>query len=67
MEIAEARRALGLQNEPVRPAGPCALEPAELDVPAECVPLFVLAFDPLDAATALRAQPQFRARTGDGH
>jgi hypothetical protein len=63
----EAKRALDPQNEPVRPAGPCALGPAEMDVPAECVAQFALAFHPLDAATALRAQPPFQAQTGDGH
>ena len=62
----EASRALDPQNEPVRPASPCALGPAEMDVPAECVALFVLVFHPHDAAIASRARPLFRARTGDG-
>ncbi len=64
-EAAEARRELDLRNEPVRPAGPCALGPAEMDASAECVALFALAFHPLDAASELLARPLFRARIGD--
>jgi hypothetical protein len=66
-EAAGARRALDLWNEPVRPAGPCALGPAEMDVSAECVALFALAFDQLDATTASHALPLFQAQTEDGH
>ena len=52
-EAAEVRRALDLWSEPVRPAGPCALGPTEMDVLFEGIALFALAFHPLDAATAL--------------
>ena len=50
-----------------RPAGPCALGSAEMDVSAEFVALFALAFHPLDATTVSHALPLFRARTEDGH
>ena len=66
-EAPGARRALDLWSVPVRPAGPYALGPAEMDVSAECVALFALACHPLDATTALHALPLFQARTEDGH
>ena len=66
-EAAEARRTLDLWSEPVSPAGLCALGSAEMDVSAECVALFALAFHPLDATTASHALPLFQAQTEDGH
>ena len=62
-----ARKALDLQNEPARPAGPCPLEPAEVGVSSGLAAPLALASHPLDAATASHAQPLFRARTEDGH
>jgi hypothetical protein len=38
-----------------------------MDVSAEFVALFALAFHPLDATTVSHALPLFRARTEDGH
>ena len=64
-EAAVARRALDLQNEPAKPVGPYALEPIEVGVPSGLTARPALASRPLDAATALHAQPPFRARTGD--
>jgi hypothetical protein len=64
-EAAGARRELDLQNQPVRPAGPCALGPAETGAPSEVVAPPALVFHLLDAATELLARPLFRARIGD--
>jgi hypothetical protein len=66
-EAAGARRPLDLWNEPVRQAGPGALGPAEMDVSAESVALFALAFHLLDATAAWHALPLFQARTEDAH
>ena len=66
-EAAVARRALDLQNEPARPAGPCALEQAEVGVSSELAAPLGVTSHPLDAATASHARPLFRARTEDGH
>jgi hypothetical protein len=38
-----------------------------MDVSAESVALFALAFHPLDATAVSHALPLFQARTGDGH
>jgi len=62
-----ARKALDLQNEPVRPAGPCAMELIEEGASSGLAAPLALASHPLDAATASHAQPLFRARTEDGH
>ena len=63
-EFAVAKRALDLPNEP---AGPCALEPAEVCVSSGLAAPLGVTSHPLDAATASHARPLFRARTEDGH
>ncbi|MEK7762784.1 MAG: hypothetical protein AAB433_14505 [Nitrospirota bacterium] len=64
-EAAGARWALDLWSEPVKQAGSGALGSAEMDVLAESVALFALAFHPLDATAASHALPLFQARIVD--
>ena len=52
-EAAVARRALDLQNEPVSPAGPCALEQAEVGVSSGLAALLGATSHPLDAVTEI--------------
>ena len=66
-ELAVAKRALDLPNEPARPAGPCALEPAEVRVSSGLAAPLGVTSHPLDATTASHARPLSRARTEDGH
>ena len=64
-EAAGARRALNLQNEPVRPVGPCALEPIEEGASSGLAAPLGLPSHLFDAAIALHARRPFRARTED--
>jgi len=66
-EVSVSRRALDLQNEPARPADPCALEPTEVGVSSDLAAPIGVTSHPLDAATASHARPLFRAQTEDGH
>jgi hypothetical protein len=69
LSIAEASvtvKALDFRSDQAEPVFLRAWGSVEGDVPPGLGALLALAFRPLDAATSLRVQPPFRARTGDG-